>query len=112
MFNVRYFISKMDHCGAEIGTNLPAVLPKLQCMKSPLEAFTQHPASVNETYVEHLGSAWSFGLQMIAGGLACWLHGLFPFLFGTTGSSTIRHLHERMVTHRTRQKNEAPAVST
>ena len=81
-------------------------------MKSPIEAFTQHPASVNETYVEHLGSAWSFGLRMIAGGIACWLHGLFPFLFGTTGSSTIRQLHERMVTHRIRQKNEAPAGST
>lgn len=78
-------------------------------MKSPIEAFTQHPASVNETYLEHLGSSWSFGLRMIGGGIACWLHGLFPFLFGTTGSSTIRQLHERMVTHRIRQKNEAPA---
>jgi hypothetical protein len=49
---------------------------------------------------------------MIGAGIACWLHGLFPFLFCTTGSSTIRELHERMVTHRIRQKNEAPAGST
>lgn len=91
---------------------MPPVLPKLQWMKSPLEAFTQHPASVNETYFEHLGSAWTFGFRMIGAGIACWLHGLFPFLFCTTGSSTIRELHERMVTHRIRQKNEAPAGST
>jgi len=30
------------------------------------------------------------------------LHGLFPFLFVTTGSATVKHLHERMITHRTR----------
>lgn len=81
-------------------------------MQSPIDVFTQHPASVNETYMEHLGSAWSFGFRMIGAGVACWLHGLFPFLFGTTGSSTIRQLHERMVTHRIRQKNEVPAAST
>ena len=80
-------------------------------MNNPIEAFTQHPASVNETYLEHLGSAWSFAFQMIAGGLACALHGLFPFLFGSTGSSTIRGLHERMVSNRVRQKNEAHARS-
>jgi len=94
-----------------MATNLPAALHKLFLMKSPIEAFTQHPASVNETYFEHLGSAWSFAFHMIGAGFACWLHGLFPFLFCTTGSSTIRELHERMVTNRIRQKNEAPAGS-
>lgn len=81
----------------------------MTAMKPLLEAFTVHPASVNETYVEHFGSAWSFGLQMIGAGVACCLHGLFPFLFCTTGSSTIRQLHERMVTNRARQKTEASA---
>lgn len=78
-------------------------------MKTPLNAFTDHPASVNETYAEHLGSAWSFAFRMIVAGVACFLHGLLPFLFRTTGSSTIRQLHERMVTHRARPKDEAPA---
>lgn len=81
-------------------------------MKTPLDAFTRHPASVNESYLEHLGTAWSFAFQMIGAGFACWLHGVFPFLFGTTGSSTIRELHERMVSNRVRQKSEAPAGST
>ncbi len=78
-------------------------------MKSPIDAFTEHPASVNETYLEHLGSAWFFAFRMMGAGVACMLHGLFPFLFGTTGSTAIRQLHDRMVTDRTRHKNEAPA---
>jgi hypothetical protein len=41
---------------------------------------------------------------MIAAGAACMLHGLFPFLFVTTGSKTVKHLHERMITHRSRVK--------
>ena len=77
-------------------------------MKTLLDSFTHHPASVNETYFEHLYSAWSFAFRMACAGCACFLHGLFPFLFVTTGSSTIRELHERMVTNRARQKNDSP----
>ena len=94
------------------GSKLPVQLPRISGMKTPIDAFTEHPASVNETYLEHLVSAWSFAFRMISAGMACMLHGLFPFLFGTTGSSTICQLHERMVTNRIRQKNEAPAGST
>ncbi|MBN8888895.1 MAG: hypothetical protein ABS99_05320 [Acetobacteraceae bacterium SCN 69-10] len=65
-------------------------------------SFTEHPASVGENYVEHLGSAWGFGAAMLRGSLACFIHGVFPFLCLTTGSRTIRDLHERMVTHRVR----------
>ncbi len=64
--------------------------------------FTDHPASVDETYVEHLGVAASFGLHMVAAGLACLVHALFPFLFVKTGSLTIAGLYERMVTSRRR----------
>lgn len=81
-------------------------------MKTLTRAFTEHPADVNETYGEHLGSAWYFASRLIYAGFACMLHGLFPFLFVTTGSSTIRNLHERMVANRVRQKKEAPAGST
>jgi hypothetical protein len=66
--------------------------------------FTDHPQSVGETYFEHLESATGFGLRMVAAGLACLLHGLFPFLFVTTGSRTIGHLHERMIRHRSRNR--------
>ncbi len=64
--------------------------------------FTEHPASVDETYVEHLGVATSFGVHMVAVGLACLVHALFPFLFVKTGSQAIAGLYERMVTSRRR----------
>jgi hypothetical protein len=62
--------------------------------------FTDHPASVNETYLQHLGSAFGFGSSMLVGALGCFVHGLFPWLCLTRGSDTIRALHHRMVTHR------------
>jgi hypothetical protein len=64
--------------------------------------FTEHPRSVGETYFEHMGSAFAFGHRMVFAGFACLMHGVFPFLFVKTGSSTIRHLHDSMITHRSR----------
>ena len=66
--------------------------------------FSDHPQSVGETYCQHMSSAFSFGWRMIAAGIACLLHGLFPFLFVKTGSATVRHLHDAMITHRSRSR--------
>lgn len=71
--------------------------------------FTEHPASVDETYAEHLVMASSFGLRMMLGGIACMIHGLLPFLFVKTGSQQIGTLHERMIVKRNR-KRELPAI--
>jgi hypothetical protein len=64
--------------------------------------FTEHPASVGETYLQHLCSAGSFAARMFIGGTACLLHAFFPFAFRRTGSECITQLYERMVTHRAR----------
>jgi Family of unknown function (DUF6356) len=64
--------------------------------------FTDHPQSVGETYSEHLLTALSFGFRMALAGGACMLHGIFPFLFVKTGSTTVRHLHGEMITNRSR----------
>lgn len=64
------------------------------------ELFTDHPASVGETYLEHLGMSWRFGAVMLLGGLACLLHGLVPALCMRTGSGAIRRLHDLMVVNR------------
>ncbi|MBI3675861.1 MAG: hypothetical protein HY243_04515 [Proteobacteria bacterium] len=64
--------------------------------------FAEHPRSVGETYFQHMASAFSFGSRMMVAGCACLMHGLFPFLFVKTGSSTVRHLHDEMITHRSR----------
>jgi hypothetical protein len=65
--------------------------------------FTDHPASVGESYFEHLAMAFSFSARMIGGGLACLIHGIFPFLFRASGSNCIRDLNDRMVMHRMRK---------
>jgi len=70
--------------------------------------FTEHPASVGETYGEHLAMATGFGTRMILGGIACLLHGIFPFLFVKTGSQQIAALHTTMVTNR--RVKQMPAI--
>jgi hypothetical protein len=65
-----------------------------------IRLFTDHPRSVGETYLEHLGFATRFGARMLAGGVACCLHGLLPFLFTTTGSRTVLTLHAQMMKSR------------
>ena len=71
--------------------------------------FTGHPASVGETYLQHLVSAWGFSLRMIGAGSCCFVHGLLPFLFVRTGSDTVARLHDRMVLNRARRVPAAPA---
>lgn len=61
-----------------------------------------HPASVGETYFEHLTHASGFGLSMIVAGIACLVHAIIPGWFVSTGSNTIRRLHDRMIANRKR----------
>ncbi len=68
--------------------------------------FTSHPATLGKSYFEHMGQACYFASRLFIGALACAIHGFFPFLCLKTGSNTIRHLHEQMVTHRVRPENQ------
>ena len=61
------------------------------------DAFTRHPATVGESYGEHLVFASGVGGRMVLAGIACMLHGLFPFLFARTGSRAIVALHEEII---------------
>ena len=65
-------------------------------------SFTKHPNDVGETYGEHFMVAGRFGVAMVLGGLACFVHAVLPFLCTTTGFRTVRALHDRMVTNRVR----------
>lgn len=58
--------------------------------------FTDHPRAAGETYLQHMGVAFGVGAKMFVGALACFIHGLLPFAFRTTGSQTIRTLHARV----------------
>jgi hypothetical protein len=78
-------------------------------MKLPLSLFTEHPASVGETYLQHLASAVGFSLRMLGAGMACLVHAVLPFLFVRVGSNTVTALHERMVRKRARTPPARPA---
>ena len=51
-----------------------------------LNPFTAHPASVGESYFQHMQFACRFGSIMLLGGIAAVVHAVFPFLFVTTAS--------------------------
>ena len=75
-------------------------------MSNPIDRwFAAHPRSVGETYPEHFGIAVRVGSAMLAGGLACFVHALFPKLFERTGSSAIKRLYEKLMA---RQPGSAP----
>jgi hypothetical protein len=73
-----------------------------------IRAFTEHPASVGESYTEHLFRAMYFGMRMVFAGVACLLHGVLPFLFVRTGSRAIAELNDRMVLNRRGGLHEIP----
>jgi Family of unknown function (DUF6356) len=75
-------------------------------------SFTEHPASVGETYSQHFRSACTFAAGMITGGFACFVHAVCPFMFVTTGSSTVCRLYELMVTNRTRAAGKSKEMGT
>lgn len=66
-------------------------------------SFTAHPASVGESYLQHLRQAAGFAASMITGGLAVMVHAVLPFLFTKTGSGIIADLNTRMITARRQQ---------
>jgi hypothetical protein len=59
--------------------------------------FTDHPASVGETYLSHMLYAFSVASLLLRASLACFVHGMLPFLFTSTASRTVRELYDHMV---------------
>jgi len=67
-----------------------------------VKVLTDHPATVGESYLEHMRSALGFSLTMIRSAVCCGIHAFLPFLFTKTGSSAITDLHRRMVLQRSK----------
>jgi hypothetical protein len=67
---------------------------------NPIRAFSEHPASVGESYGEHMVRALCFGTRMVFAGFACLVHAVLPFLFERTGSRAITELNDRMIVNR------------
>ena len=58
--------------------------------------FFSHPASVGESYREHMRTAFSFALPLARATGAAFVHAFMPFLFTTTASRTVKQLNDRM----------------
>ena len=77
-----------------------------------MRKFTEHPATVGETYGQHFVSAMGFCLTLLKAAFFCGVHAIFPWLFEKTGSRCITELHDRMVTHRSRiEDGQTPELS-
>lgn len=62
----------------------------------PVSFFTAHPASVNETYFQHMRFALGFaGTLLLAAGAAL-VHAIFPALCEKTASRIVGRLHARL----------------
>lgn len=72
-------------------------------MKTSLGAvFRDHPASVGETYLQHLAVALGYSLRLFAAALAALVHGFLPFLFKTSASGAIKQMHDEMAARKAR----------
>ena len=57
--------------------------------------FTDHPASVEESYFGHMAFASWFASRLFLAAWAALVHAFLPFLFETTASRIVRELFER-----------------
>ena len=59
--------------------------------------FTDHPATVNETYLEHMRFAFGFSFWLAVAAGAALVHALIPALCETTASRILKRLHARIM---------------
>ena len=67
-------------------------------------SFVEHPASVNETYLQHCLFAMRLAVSLIAAGLAALIHALMPALFAYTASQIIGKLHRQIEVRHSKPK--------
>lgn len=58
--------------------------------------FTNHPATVNESYLGHMKFALGFAFWLMAAGMAALVHAIVPALCETTASRILCRLHARI----------------
>jgi len=61
-----------------------------------LERFTEHPASVGETYAQHFRQAIKFAATLLHAAVACCIHSILPWLFTNTASEKVKVLNKTM----------------
>ena len=66
--------------------------PMIDELQNFIRQFRTHPASVGESYTEHLMFATRFALTLFMLGGAAFVHALIPPLFEKTASNAIRQM--------------------
>ena len=84
-------------------TNPSPIMENHSLISNVNRAFSEHPASVGESYSEHFVTAGGFGWALLKASLACFVHAVLPFAFEKTGSKAITELHATMVSNRDRR---------
>lgn len=59
--------------------------------------FLEHPASVDESYLQHMRFALGFAFWLMVAAGAALLHALVPALCETTASRILKRLHARIM---------------
>lgn len=92
-------------------TNSPAQTPvQSSAQVSALaQAFTAHPASVGETYLQHMGAAFGFAGLLLRLAVCAALHGLVPAWHERTVSDRILRLAAEMSARRDGKNTQKPA---
>lgn len=65
-----------------------------------MKRLSTHLQQVDESYLQHMGHALSFALNLGVASVVCLVHAFLPFLFEKQGSDLVRKLHDRMVVNR------------
>jgi hypothetical protein len=65
--------------------------------KNPIAAlFLDHPATVDETYLQHMRFAFGFAFWLGAAAMAALVHAFIPAMWETTASRILKRLHARI----------------
>lgn len=59
--------------------------------------FLDHPASVDETYFQHMRFAFGFAFWLGIAAIAALLHAIVPAVCETTASRILKRLHARIM---------------
>lgn len=71
------------------------------CMASIRSWFSEHPASVDETYSEHFMVALGFSRRLAAASGAALVHAFCPSLCTTTASDRVKEMCDEMMSRHT-----------
>ena len=66
----------------------------MQILDSILQRFAEHPQAQQLSYIEHACQSLYLSYKMGKASLALLIHAIFPMYYSTTGSDTIRELHD------------------